>query len=289
MSYRSTGAVILAFCLLSGSDAVGQSPPSDHSAKAGLSGWQIEAFSPSNMSPALSWDCFELPSKAKDFARSYVDLIYTQAGCEISQEVTGDDAAASVAVNCPYGRRQFQFKKTTDTTMGVNEIEIDAGGTRNQYLTLLKQCDATIEFDCSEEGKTAWRATRPPEAVNYSCEEREPPTAEVKHAKTKPDFGFPIEMKTFKVMLNKQGENADNGLPEQCNWYEIDGEEFCYTPTNLEQFVDNPHALSLADIAIELRVGEREFSGSDAYCEDVKALAAQMPWMNGVQCEIATK
>ena len=249
------------------------------------SGWQVQANIPSNMPPAISWDCFELPATASDFARSYVELMYSDAGCKIGDEVTGGNAQASLTLICSHQTMRFDFKITSETTMSVNNIVVNAAGDRTQYLTLFKQWDATVEFDCSVQGQAAWHATRPPEAVNYSCDESRPPAIDAQQAKHPTDFGFPIEMKTFKVVLNRPGEDVDNGLPEQCNWYEVDGEEFCYTPTALELFVDNPHALSLADIAIELRVGEREFSGSAEYCEDVKALAAQMPWKKGVSCE----
>lgn len=194
----------------------------------------------------------------------------------------GGDETASVTVRCELETMQFDFKRTSATTIGVQEIET-AGASRVQFLSLFKQCNAKIEFDCSAEGQAAWRASRPPNAVNYSCGEQDRPDA-------KPvlngdyDFGFPQQIKVFKVM-NRPGEDVDNGLPEQCNWYEVDGEEFCYTPTYLEQFVDNPHALSLADIAIELNVGETEFTGNKTYCDDVKALAAQMPWRKGITCD----
>ncbi|WP_313556471.1 hypothetical protein [Agrobacterium cavarae] len=283
---RLIATVLCVLGMLCGGAFAAEVTPGRLTAVPKISGWQLEAHIPSNMSPSFSWDCMDFPPQADGFARDYIETMWTPAGCKITKGVLGGDDFASAAIECPFGTRQFEFKKTSETTLGINEIEVDAGGTRNQYLLLLKQCDASIEFDCTETGKVAWRATRPPQAVNYSCEERTPPSAESIDVAKKPDFGFPIEMKKFVVMTNRSGENADNGLPEQCNWYEVDGEAFCYTPTMLEQFVDNSHALSLADIAIELRVGEREFTGSTEYCSDVKALAGQMPWMTGVTCAV---
>lgn len=286
MKSRSIAAVLNVLGTLCGNAFAAEGTPARMPVAPKVLGWQLEAHLPSNMSPAFSWDCMNFPQRADGFARDYIEMIWVQAGCKITKDVSGGEDYASAAIQCSSGTRLFEFRKTSETTLGINEIEVGAGGTRNQLLLLLKQCDASIEFDCTEKGKAAWRATRPPQAVNYLCEERTPPSAELIDVAKKPDFGFPIEMKKFVVMTNRLGENADNGLPEQCNWYEVDGKAFCYTPTTLEQFVDNPHALSLADIAMELRAGERDFKGSAEYCLDVKALAAQMPWMTGVMCGV---
>ncbi len=252
-------------------------------------GWQLESFLPSNMSPAVSWDCFDFPQQASDFAKEYVQLLYGQDGCKISDQVTRADGSISLSVSCPYTTREIEFKKTSDSRIGVNETEIDGSGSNNQYLSLFKQCDASVEFDCSAHGQASWHAAHPAEAVNYSCEERDPQSDEPPEVKSKPDFGFPVKMKHFKVIRGRPGEEVDNGLPEQCNWFEVDGEEFCYSPTALEQFVDNPHALSLANIVIEITVDEKEFSGNAEYCDDVNALAEQMPWKKGIKCEVTTE
>jgi hypothetical protein len=263
--------------------SITQSQTEEIAQKSTSSGWQLDASLPSNMSPAVSWDCIDFPQSVGAFAHSYVEKVFIENDCVIEQEDVGPDETASVSVRCDLETMKFDFKRTSDTTIGVQEIET-AGASRVQFLSLFKQCDTKIVFDCSPEGQAGWRATRPGYAINYDCGEADPETFK---ASVKPDydFGFPIEIKKFKVM-DRPGEDVDNGLPEQCNWYEVDGEQFCYAPTVLEQFVDNPHAISLANIAIEVNVGETEFSGDESYCEDVKALAAQMPWHKGITCEI---
>jgi hypothetical protein len=81
------------------------------------------------------------------------------------------------------------------------------------------------------------------------------------------------------------GGGPFDSLPEPCNWYEIDGQRQCQGPSSLEKmFPGNKHALSLANIVIELQVGERAFSGSSAYCGDVRTLVSQMQWVSPVTC-----
>lgn len=112
------------------------------------------------------------------------------------------------------------------------------------------------------------------------CSNSVKPSGQPKQTTVELQMNFSIE-----VIPGKVGDDPASGLPELCNWYTINGDQKCYTPTDLETaFAGSDRALVLADIAIELNVGETQFSGSEEYCSDVIALSSQMPWVNDVKC-----
>ena len=112
------------------------------------------------------------------------------------------------------------------------------------------------------------------------CSNSVEPSGQPKQTTVKLQMNVSIE-----VIPGKVGDDPASGLPELCNWYTINGDQRCYTPTDLETaFAGSDRALGLAEIAIELNVGETQFSGSEEYCSDVIALSSQMPWVNDVKC-----